>query len=428
MRIAGAIAAVCLAVATYASTPAAQTGAQTPAPPQGPQATFRAATNLVEVDVVVLDKDGRFVPGLTADDLDVFEDGKRQVVQQFYLVSSAMAGASGRTETEQRPTPGDPRGRRIFVFLFDEGHMSTESLTRVKVGVERFLGTQFAPGDIGGVFMNNAMYRGRLTTSKVELVSAIRSVVPAFDNRDALLMPFRDFPQIPGEADAVRIDYGDRRLLDELTARACERNAEECARAGGTGQVHNQIEDKAKQYVRDARVQTSQTVRNLNTIATNLSTVPGRKTVIFLSDGFFVDEVRSEIQQIAGVAGRGGTTIYTIRGRGSELVGGRGVDVMTPERGVVTTHDTTDDGPEILASGTGGFVVRNLNDISRAIGMVARDTSNYYVMGYQPDNGTMDGKLRRIEVRPKTTELKVRARKGYVASPLPPQQSIRIGG
>ena len=271
MRIAGAFAAACLAVATYATTPAAQTGGQTQAPPQGPQATFRAATNLVEVDVVVLDKDGRFVPGLTMDDLEVFEDGKRQVVQQFYLVSSAMAGASGRTETEQRPAPGDPRGRRIFVFLFDEGHMSTESLTRVKVGVERFLGTQFAPGDIGGVFMNNAMYRGRLTTSKVELVSAIRAVVPAFDNRDALLMPFRDFPQIPGEADAVRIDYGDRRLLDELTARACERNAEECARAGGTGQVHNQIEDKAKQYVRDARVQTSQTVRNLNTIATNLS-------------------------------------------------------------------------------------------------------------------------------------------------------------
>ena len=62
--------------------------------------------------------------------------------------------------------------------------------------------------------------------------------------------------------------------LRELTARACERNAEECARAGGTGQVHNQIEDKAKQYVRDARVQTSQTVRNLNTIATNQLAMP----------------------------------------------------------------------------------------------------------------------------------------------------------
>jgi VWFA-related protein len=428
MRLAAAIAAVCLAVATHAPTPAAQTGAQSPTSPAGPQATFRAATNLVEVDVVVLDKDGRFVPGLTAEDLEVFEDGKRQVVQQFYLVSSARAGASGSAEAVQRPAPDDPRGRRIFIFAFDEGHLSTESLTRVKVGIERFLSAQFAPGDIGGVFANNAMSRGRLTTSKVELLSAVRSVVPAFDNRDSLLMPFREFPQIPGEADAVRIDYGDQRLIDELTARACDRNPDECARNGGAQQVHNKIEDKAKEYVRNARVQTSQTVRNLNVIASNLATVPGRKTVMFLSDGFFVDEVRSEIQQIAGIAGRGGTTIYTIRGRGTEMVGGRGVDVTTPERGVVSTADNTDDGPEILASGTGGFVLRNLNDISRAIGLVARDTSTYYVMGYQPDNSTMDGKLRRIEVKPRTAELKVRARKGYVASPLPPQQSFRIGG
>ena len=54
--------------------------------------------------------------------------------------------------------------------------------------------------------------------------------------------------------------------------------------------------------------------------------------------------------------------------------------------------------------------------------------STVALVAFSRYNGTMDGKLRRIEVRPKTTELKVRARKGYVASPLPPQQSIRIGG
>ena len=73
-------------------------------------------------------------------------------------------------------------------------------------------------------------------------------------------------------------------------------------------------------------------------------------------------------------------------------------------------------------------MLRNLNDISRALGLVARDTSNYYVMGYQPENVVMDGKVRRIEVRPKTGELKVRARKGYVATPLPQMQNLRIGG
>ena len=151
--------------------------AQQPPTPTPPQATFRSATNLVEVDVVVQDREGRFVPGLTIDDLAVLEDGQPQQIQQFYLVSSARAGASGTGETAQRPAPEDPRGRRIFVFAFDEGHLSTESLTRVKVGIERFLSAQFAPGDVGGVFTNNAMFRGRLTTSKIELLSAVRSNV-----------------------------------------------------------------------------------------------------------------------------------------------------------------------------------------------------------------------------------------------------------
>ncbi|HEY7475504.1 MAG TPA: hypothetical protein VH679_10865, partial [Vicinamibacterales bacterium] len=64
----------------------------------------------------------------------------------------------------------------------------------------------------------------------------------------------------------------------------------------------------------------------------------------------------------------------------------------------------------------------------RALGLVARDTSTYYVMGYQPENTVMDGKLRKIEVKAKAGELRVRARKGYIASPLPPMQTIRIGG
>ena len=63
-----------------------QTG-QTPAPAaQSSQLTFKTTTSLVEVDVVVLDQE-RFVPGLTADDLALYEDGKPQTIQQFYMVT-----------------------------------------------------------------------------------------------------------------------------------------------------------------------------------------------------------------------------------------------------------------------------------------------------------------------------------------------------
>ena len=121
------------------------------------------------------------------------------------------------------------------------------------------------------------MYRGRLTTSKVELLAGIRTATPTFDSA-AICSWVPGIPAIPSEADAIRIDYGDRRLIDDLTEKACTNSPAECQREGGTQQVHNKIEDKAKDYVRFARMLTSQTIQKLNVVASNLGSVPGRKT------------------------------------------------------------------------------------------------------------------------------------------------------
>jgi hypothetical protein len=99
-------------------------------------------------------------------------------------------------------------------------------------------------------------------------------------------------------------------------------------------------------------------------------------------------------------------------------------DALKRERGRTTAFDTGEDGPTILTAGTGGFMVRYLDDMSQAFGRIVRDTSTYYVIGYQPDNATMDGKVRKIEVKSSVPGVKVRARKSYAAVPLPPQEAI----
>src|SRR5262249_1848264 len=87
--------------------------------PQG-QATFRTTTSLVEVDVVIHDKKGDFVGGLKADDLQLFEDGKSQKIEQFYMVSHERGGQLIPVTGDQEVAPED-RARRIFVVMFDEG-------------------------------------------------------------------------------------------------------------------------------------------------------------------------------------------------------------------------------------------------------------------------------------------------------------------
>ena len=412
-----------VAVALLSADRAALQG-QAPGAPQGgsQQPTFRATTNLVEVDAIILDDGGRFVPGLIADDVTILEDGKPQAIQQFYMVthdpSRPVAGAPGGAA-------GGDRAHRIFVLLFDEGHLAVDSIQRVKNGAEHFLREQFGPGDLGGVFVAGSMFRGKLTTSRADLIAGIQAVKPEIDNRQALLAPFREFPRIPSEVDAYIIECGARELVDQLGAEACRQEPFLCQDRDGPNQVENLIQKKARHYVRQARVLASNSFQNLQTVVGSLSRIPGRKTIVFLSEGFFVEESRSSLQMLSAHAARAGTTIYSIDGRGQTGGGSPPSDVVSSSMGRSTTFDTADDGPTILTEGTGGFAVRNVDDIGRAFGLVARDTSTYYVIGYQPTNTKMDGKVRKIEVRTKAKGLNVRARKGYVATPLPQTQPIK---
>ena len=166
---------------------------------------------------------------------------------------------------------------------------------------------------------------------------------------------------------------------------------------------------------------TQQTIQNLGYVIDGLSHFPGRKTVVFLTEGFYIEESRATLQLLAARAARAGTTIYTIDGRG--LINQTGVsnpDASVAAMPRATTFDNENDGPMILTQGTGGFMIHGIDEISRAFGLVMRDTSTYYVLGYQPENPTMDGKLRKISVKTKVHDAHVRARTGYLAVALPP--------
>jgi VWFA-related protein len=396
---------------------------QSPPAPQAPTPTFKSATELVEVDAVVLDKDGKFVPGLTAENITIYENGKPQKIQQLFMVTHDQGVAEGalRSEYADQAQAG---AHRVFVLFFDEAHLANESLQRVKDGAAGFVRDMFSAGDAGGVFLNGGMYKGRLTIDKAELLGGIRAVQPAFENRQAILAPFRKWPRINDEIEASRIADGGREVLDRLGSQACGEDPAACASEGGIGNVENIIQQKARLYVRQARMMTDHTVQSLERIANGLAKIPGRKTVVMMSEGFFVEDMRGQLQTIAAQAARNGVTIYSIDGRG--LINGMAAnsDVTMMERGRSTAFDTGDDGPTILTEVTGGIMVRNIDDMKRAFGLIVRDTSTYYVIGYQPDNPTMDGKVRKIELKANVPGARVRARKSYAATKLPPQEAI----
>jgi VWFA-related protein len=391
--------------------------------PAGQQPTFKSATALVEVDAVVLDKDGNFVPGLKVENITLLENGKPQRIQQFFMVTNNL-GQTPEALASEHADEAQYGAHRVFVMLFDEGHLANDSLMRVKKGAEGFIRDMIHDGDAGGVFLNGGMYKGRLTVDKGELLAGVRAVQPAFENRQAILAPFVEWPRIPSEVDAYRIADGAREVTDALGVKACQEDPAACLSEGGLGNVENMIQQKARLYIRQARIMTQRTIQNLETVARGLAKIPGRKTVVFMTEGFFVEDSRSTLQVVAAQAARSGITIYSIDGRG--LINGMSVnpDAVRRDRARSAAFDTGEDGPNILTEGTGGFMVRFLDDMSRAFGLIVRDTSTYYVIGYQPENATMDGKVRKIEVKSDIPGVKIRARKSYAAVALPPQEAI----
>jgi VWFA-related protein len=390
---------------------------------QAPPPTFKSTTELVEVDAVVLDRSGNFVPGLTADNITLYENGKPQKIQQFFMVTHDQGVEDGALRGEYADL-AQSGAHRVFVMLFDESHLSNESLLRVKEGASAFVREMFTAGDAGGVFLNGGMYKGRLTIDKGELLGGIRAVQPAFENRQAILAPFREWPRISSEVEAARIFNGAREVLDSLGAKACQEDQQACQGEGGLGNVENLIQQKARLYVRQARMMTERTMQSLERIANGLAKIPGRKTVVMMTEGFFVEEDRGALEAIVAQAARSGITIYSIDGRGLINSMAENPDVTMMAHARSTAFDTGEDGPTILTEGTGGFMVRNIDDIKRAFGLIVRDTSTYYVIGYQPDNATMDGKVRKIEVKANVPGAHVRARKSYAATKLPPQEAI----
>src|SRR5438445_11071375 len=94
------------------------------------QATFRSSTSLVEVDVIVKDKDGRFVSGLTSDDFEVLEEGKPQRIQHFYLVTEHPTTASEPRASALPPRPAEKTARRVLRNRFACRHCSAGAVER----------------------------------------------------------------------------------------------------------------------------------------------------------------------------------------------------------------------------------------------------------------------------------------------------------
>jgi VWFA-related protein len=386
------------------------------------QPSFRAVTAFVEVDAIVKDRNGKFTPDLSSADFEVLEDGVPQRVEQMYVVLgpsvktvAPVAGASPAPSA--LPAAPAPQTQRTFVFLFDQEHMQPGGFDRARKAALEFLRNNFRQGDIGGVVNGGMMVNNRLTNVRAELEAAVSSIKPADEVR-ALLITMREWPRLVDSFEVYQIaDRNDREAISRAVTRACSEDPGSCKRMP----VDQMVQDKARRLIDDLRAAGMRTMHAVAGLANGLAKLPGRKTIILLSDGFFAEDSWANLRQVVDLATRAAVRVYALDTRGLNR-GSAGSDIIDAPPGSANPFaqsagfDTVSDGLNSLAVDTGGLMIRNENDFAKALDEIASDTSSYYILGYRSTNTKLDGTFRQIAVRVKRPGLTVRARKGYLAT------------
>lgn len=379
---------------------------------------IRVGVDAVRIDAVVTDRENRIVENLTADDFEIKQDGKPQRVTfaQFMPVAVRSATApSPKREDDIAPIPAPlqrSQVQRTLAIVVDDLSLSFESLYYARRGLRAFVERELLPTDLVAL-VRTGKSMGSLqsfTTDRRVLYAGIDGLQWNFLSRNGIESFEPIEPQL--SSDRSPIGPSDFKTVNQLRS--------SMSAAGTLGA--------------------------LSLILRGARDLPGRKAIILVTEGFelFVKEpgsaakqmdsrVRNAVDRIIDQATRAGVVIYALDARGLQTGGIQAADNFTSD---VTGQKMTDsvmgaaldrsnfnrdtqEGMAYLAEQTGGFAVRNNNDLARGLGRIASDIRGYYIIGYTPQAGTFAGKgetpqYRKLTIAVKRPGLRIRTRKEFL--------------
>ncbi|HXM47430.1 MAG TPA: VWA domain-containing protein [Pyrinomonadaceae bacterium] len=370
---------------TTAPTPPPQPSSQEIQKP-GSDDVVRITTNLVQVDAVVTDKNGKIVTDLKPEEIKILEDGRVQKITNFAYYATETVPESARQQKAAAidknapvapPTRLRPEDvRRTIAIVVDDLGLSFESTHFVQRALKKFVDEQMQPGDLVAIIRTGGGMGAlqQFTSDKRQLYAAIERVKWSSMGRGGVSAFAPLEPPTAGEAGP------------DIDARNEELNQfrEDMFSVGTLGAI--------------------------SYVVKGLRELPGRKSILLVSDGFRIysrdDPTRNylaleRLRRLIDEAGRASVVIYTMNATGLQTLsltaadnpGSGDVEKMLSNRR--TAAFETQEGLSYLARETGGIAIKNNNDLSGGIRRVLEDQKGYYLIGYRPDNSTFDPKTGR---------------------------------
>lgn len=350
--------------------------------------TFQVSSQLVVETVVVRDKSGKFIDGLTAKDFSITEDGIPQEIRLFEIQKLAGAGEDALPEipADQRPPileklprtriAPEPQGgtrykdRRLLAMYFDMTAMQEPDQLRALHAAQRYIRTQMGPGDL----MALMQFTG----------GAVRVLQDFTDDRVRLLSVIQTI--ILGEGEGYEDDPGDAGSAD-------------------TGAAFGQNDGEFNVFNTDRQLSA------LQTAASMLGQINEKKALIYFASGLRMrgSDNQAQLRATLNAAVRAGVSLWPIDARGLVAEaplgdatrgspGGREMYTGGSAMAVQSNFQRSQDTLWTLAADTGGKALLDSNDLAAGIRQAKESMSSYYLLGYYASNAALDGKFRKIKI------------------------------
>jgi VWFA-related protein len=409
--------------------------------------SIRVRSEAVILDLIVTDRDGNLIRDLRPQDIEVYEDGKKQAIEFFSLAGEPendrelLQTIETGVEARDPWSFSAPSKNPAIVILIDLGGIETEDVRRVRDHIEEFLlkhlesDTQYLLATTG----LGLQIRQPFTTDPEKMRTALEGLqVVGSPGRFSYLVFLDELERI-FEFRFVRDSFAD--FMQNVAVAI-----------GKAATMLTAMEQRVISVTGDLR-----------TLSSYLQQLPGRKHVVFYSSGYplqptatILDILRRRVESVRGneltssqraelsarmamlqkremyglmqstldQLNRSQVSVYAVDARGLlslqipperrhsvlEKTGRQlhyaSADLFEPQDFLVS-----------LASGTGGISFLNNNDLERGLDAAYRDASQYYLLAYQPKSKRRKGKFHKIRVKVKRKDVNLRYRTGYIETP-----------
>jgi VWFA-related protein len=404
---------------------AAGAAPQSQAQTQAQQPVFRSGVDLVTVDVLVVDKDGRPIPELKAEDFTITVDGKpRRITSAEYLSHfDRFATAPDRTQVpnlrqedrvmmraEYSSNTKSPPGR-LFVLVIDAGNMTRGGGRGAMEAAGQFV-QRLAPNDLVALVTLPAGVTVDFTADRLAIKNALIKVVGGGANQY-----LSDVNLSLGEAFA-HVTGNQKRLFDEAVRL-------ECNWARTDSEMENcistlQADARSKFYTARTSAQSSE--RSLEVLIRRLGLIEGQKHVIFIGQSLVTGSSYGLLEGAADLAWLGErvqaarVNLYVLHIDRAFL---EAFDVKErfPTRTPFEDARLLNDGLAEMAGQAGGGYFNLTTSLDPAFERIARETSASYVVTFEPTVDDRDGKPHSVGVKVTTPDVTIRARKTFTVDP-----------